>query len=379
MAGFEAFSGEIGFRIVCEWGEIYLLYAVILAGGKGERFWPYSREACPKQFLKLTGPRTMLQQTVDRLEGLVDPEAVFIITGASYAGLVREQLPGIPEENIIGEPCGRDTAAAVGLGALYVGRRDPEGVMMVLPADHHIEDVGRFRQVISGAAAAAARGEHLVTLGIEPNRPETGYGYIRRGGLHGSFNGVPAYTAERFTEKPDLELAKKFLARGNYLWNSGMFIWRADLIKRLIAEFLPELDQGLRAVEQALDSGGARRVIEEVYPGLPKISVDYGIMERAGNVLVMPGDFGWDDVGSWTALERHREKDAMNNVLEARGVFLDTRNCLVSSSRTVATLGVENLIIVDNGESLLVCSKDRAQEIKRVVRALKEAGYKELV
>ncbi len=356
-----------------------MLYAVVLAGGRGERFWPYSREACPKQFLKLMGSRTMLQQTVDRLEGLVEPESVYVITGAAYVDLVREQLPGIPEENIIGEPCGRDTAAAVGLGARYVARRNPEGVMLVLPADHYIQDVARFRLVLAGAAAAVARGDYLATLGIVPNRPETGYGYIRRGELHDNYNDIPAHVAEEFTEKPDLERAMEFLDRGNYFWNSGMFIWRVDVINRLIEELLPELHAGLHKIELALQNGEAQQVVEEVYPGLPKISVDYGIMEQAGNVLVMPGDFGWDDVGSWTALERHRDRDENNNMVDARGVFLDTRDCLISSSRTVATLGVDNLIIVDNGESLLVCSKDRAQEIKQVVQALKKVGCQDLI
>jgi len=356
-------------------GEMELLYAVVLAGGRGERFWPRSRESCPKQFLKLLGERTMLQQTVDRLAGLVDPEGVFIVTGMEYVDLVRQQLPGVPAGNVIGEPCGRDTAAAVGLGALHVARRDERGVMLVLPADHYIGDARRFRQVLAGAAAAAAEGGHLVTLGIKPTRPETGYGYIRRGGPYKTFSGVTAYLAEQFTEKPDLERAAGFLAQGNYLWNSGMFIWRVDLIRRLIGELLPELDRGLRKIDAALAGGEAGPAVEEVYPGLPKISVDYGIMERAPNVLVLPGDFGWDDVGSWTALERHWETDAANNVLDARGVFLDTRGCLVSSPRHVATLGVEDLIIVDNGESLLVCHKDRAQEVKKVVQALKEAGY----
>ncbi|MCF8012632.1 MAG: NTP transferase domain-containing protein [Clostridiales bacterium] len=355
-----------------------MLYAVILAGGKGERFWPYSRQKCPKQFLKLMGSRSMLQQTVDRLCGLVEVQETFVITGLEYLELVREQLPELPPENIISEPVGRDTAAAVGLGALYVSRRSADGVMLVLPADHYIRDEESFRWALSAAGAAAARGEHLVTLGIQPNRPETGYGYIKQGSLHDTYASVTAYFVEKFTEKPGFQEAMKYLASGEYLWNSGMFIWRVDLIRSLINELLPELDYGLHNIEKALDRNALDEV-KEIYPGLPKISIDYGIMEKAGNVLVIPGDFGWDDVGSWTALGRHYDVDEQNNVVDARGVFLDTNDCLISSSKAVATLGVDNLIVVDNEDSILVCHKDRAQEIKEVVQALKNAGYGELI
>lgn len=360
-------------------GGTMLLYAVIMAGGKGERFWPFSREACPKQFLKLMGHRTMLQQTVERLSGLVDADRVFIITDLRYADLAREQLPHLPPENIVGEPCGRDTTAAVGLGALHVARLDPRGVMLVLPADHFIRDEECFRQALAGAVNVASRGDHLVTLGISPTRPETGYGYIKYGDIYGSFAGVPAYRVEQFTEKPDSERAEEFLASGSYFWNSGMFIWRVDLIRRLIAEHLPDLDHGLQVIEKYFGGSDFRQVINQVYPSLPKISIDYGIMEKAGNVLVIPGNFGWDDVGSWGALERCRETDALNNLLDARGVFLDTRECLISSSRPVVTLGVDNLIIVDNGECIFICRKDRGQEVRRVVRELKENGYGDLV
>jgi len=356
-----------------------LLYAVVLAGGAGERFWPHSRQSCPKQFLNLLGDRSMLQQTVDRLEGLVSPRDTYVITGSRYVDLVREQLPGIPVENIIGEPCGRDTAAAVGLGALCVERRDPRGVMLVLPADHYVQDAARFRQSILTAHAAAAGGEHLVTLGITPTRPETGYGYIMLGERHSVDDICTVYRVKQFIEKPDMDKALLLLTQGGYLWNSGMFVWRVDLISRLIENMLPELGRGLQEIKKSYLGGGEpQKVIEKIYPGLPRISIDYGIMERSDDVLVIPCDFGWDDVGSWTALERHRDIDDMHNLIDARGVFLDTRDCIVSSSRTVATLGLDGLIIIDNGDSLLVCPKKRAQDIKKVVTALKEVGYADL-
>ncbi|WP_027718324.1 mannose-1-phosphate guanylyltransferase [Desulfovirgula thermocuniculi] len=355
------------------------VFVVILAGGSGERFWPLSRKARPKQFLALVGNRTMLQHTVDRLAGLVDSQRTFIITGRAYLELTKSQVPQVPEENIIAEPVSRNTAAAVGLAAELLTRQCPGDVMVVLPADHYIADVARFQAVLRAAIAAARDGQWAVTIGITPTRPETGYGYIRRGELHNVFMGVPAYRALRFTEKPNLKQAREFLATGEYLWNSGMFIWRIDLIRQLIAQFLPELHEGLRQLAGVHD-GQLPAAMEAVYPQLPDISVDYGIMERAANVLVLPGDFGWDDVGSWPALEGYRENDGRGNVLEGRGVLMDTRNTLVyAPHKVVATLGVENLIIADAGDSLLVCHKERAQEIKRLLAELRAAGFSEVL
>ncbi|MQL53478.1 NTP transferase domain-containing protein [Desulfofundulus thermobenzoicus] len=409
-----------------------VFFAVIMAGGTGQRFWPLSRRDRPKQFLSLVGERTMLQLTFDRLAGLVPPERVLVITGAGYVDTVREQLPELPPENIVAEPCGRDTAAAVGLGALHVLRKDPRGVMAVLPADHYIAHVRRFQQVLQAGVSLAADGRWLVTMGITPTRPDTGYGYICQGELLAEGPEVPVYRVEKFLEKPALDRARQFLAEGRYLWNSGMFIWRADLIYRLIDENLPSLAAGLAEIGRAMginapgrdgepaaageegspafpetpppadnraagnrtgaitgskgsgvktvqEAGAAvdfyNKVISRVYPELPKVSIDYGVMEKAANVLVLPGDFGWDDVGSWPALERCREAEENGNIIEARGVFLETRNSIIHApGRLVATLGVEDLVVVDDGECLLVCHKDRAQELKRLTAALQEAG-----
>ncbi|WP_242655998.1 mannose-1-phosphate guanylyltransferase [Desulfofundulus australicus] len=357
---------------------MFLFYAVIMAGGAGERFWPLSRRDRPKQFLSLVGERTMLQLTFDRLAGLVPPENVLVVTGINYIETVRQQLPEIPPENIVAEPCGRDTAAAVGLGALHVLRKDPRGIMAVLPADHYIAHVRRFQSVLQAGVSLAAGGQWLVTMGITPTRPDTGYGYICQGELLEYHEDIPVYRVERFTEKPGPEKARQFLAAGCYLWNSGMFIWRADLIYRLIEEHLPALAAGLAEIGRAMDRGSCQEVLSRVYPRLPKVSIDYGVMEKAPNVLVLPGNFGWDDVGSWPALERCRETEENGNVIEARGVFLETRNSIIHApGRLVATLGVENLVVVDDGECLLVCRKDRAQELKRLTAALKEAGLED--
>ncbi len=368
-------------------------YAVIMAGGRGERFWPKSRQELPKQFLRLVGDRTMLQKTVDRLKALVEPEQIFIVTGQVYYDLVRDQVPAVPQKNIILEPVGRDTAAAIGLSATVVSRSDPVGVMIVLPADHYIADEEHFCKVLESAVAAAAPGEHLVTLGITPSRPETGFGYIAHGRLRDTIAGnpsgthplrgnvpIPIYAVDRFTEKPDYRTALEYLASGNYYWNSGIFVWRADLILRLIGQHLPHLHAGLQQIDSAFGTERYESTLLDVFTGLPKISIDYGVMEKAGNVLVLPGDFGWDDVGSWTALESYKEKDEQGNCLEGRGVMVDTDNTLVlSSGKVVATLGVSDLIVVEGRDSILICHKEHAQDIKKVISALQEQGYKEVL
>jgi mannose-1-phosphate guanylyltransferase len=357
-----------------------VIYGVILAGGTGERFWPLSRRENPKQFLPLFGERTMLQLTMDKLKGLIDGKNIFIVTDKAYEELVTAQLPELPSENIICEPCGRDTAAAVGLAAEHIAHRDPRGVMVVLPADHYVADVEEFRRVLKAGIEVAREGEWVLTIGIRPSRPETGYGYIQQGEHQEERQGTAVFKAVAFHEKPDLDRALKYLDSGNYLWNSGMFIWRVDLIRSLIASFLPQLDAGLAQIAASIDSEEEKWVTTEVYQNLPRISVDYGIMEKCDQVLVIPATFGWDDVGSWTALARYGEADQQENVIKARGVFLDTHDCLVyAPNRVVATLGVKDLLIVDDGDSLLICKKDRDQEIKKVVEALRQAGYDKVI
>lgn len=357
-----------------------MIYAVIIAGGRGERFWPLSRASRPKQFLNLIGEKTMFRQTVDRVAGLVSYDRILVVTAAVFQDLVSQQAPEIPGENIIMEPVGRDTAAAVGLAAVEVLARDPQGVMCVLPADHYIQDTKRFLAVLQVAAGASAGGEYLVTLGITPTRPETGYGYILKGDPAGTFAGFPAYRAGRFTEKPGLQLAGEFLESGRYLWNSGMFMWRADLILRCIEKYVPELHQGLQRIAKARDGGRCREVLGDVYASLPRVSIDYGIMEKAGNVMVFPCDFGWDDVGSWTALEGYMQRDDFGNALSGRGALVDTKNCLIyAPGLTVGAIGLEDMIVVVDGKGVLVCRKDRAQEIKRITAALNNSGWDDVL
>lgn len=355
-------------------------FAVIMAGGRGERFWPRSRLAAPKQFLNLVGDKSMLQLTVERVEDLVGISGTYIVAGSVFKDIIMEQVPHLPEENIIIEPFGRDTAAAIGLAALILERKDPREVMIVLPADHYISDVPCFQEVLKSAVAAAWPGEETVTIGIAPHRPETGYGYICQGEMLDTIAGVPAYRVFQFLEKPDFAKAVRLLACGNYLWNSGMFIWRLDLIHQLIEKHTPQLAQGLNKIRQATGTEQYTAVLEEVYAELPRISVDYGILEKADSVLVMPGDFGWDDIGSWTALERYAEKDERGNIIEGRGVMLDTSDTFIySPGKTVGVIGVDNLIVVNDRDSILVCRKERAQEIKKVVQALKDQGLDEVL
>jgi len=322
----------------------------------------------------------MLQLTVERAEGLVDINDIYVVAGIEFKKIILRQIPHLPEDNIIIEPFGRDTAAAVGLAALVVRQKNPRDVMIVLPADHYINDISRFQDVLRSAVVAAGRGDEIVTLGITPHRPETGYGYICQGELFDTVAGIPVYRVVRFLEKPDYTRALEFLSRGDYLWNSGMFIWRADLISKLIDIHAPLLAEGLKRIEAEFGTERYSGVLEEVYADLPKISVDYGILERVSNVLVIRGDFGWDDIGSWTALERYSDKDDRGNVLDGRGVLLDTNDTYVySPDKTVAIIGVEDLIVVNESDCLLICHKDKAQEIKRAVQALRDKGYEDVL
>jgi mannose-1-phosphate guanylyltransferase len=336
--------------------------------------------ARPKQFLNLIGDKSMLQLTVERLEGLVGITDTYVVAAADFKDIILEQVPSLPEDNVIVEPFGRDTAAAIGLAAMVLGRKNPREVMIVLPADHYIGNTGEFQKVLWSAVTAAAQGDHVVTLGITPRSPETGYGYIHRGELEGVAGGITTYKALQFMEKPNYERALEFLSSGDYFWNSGMFVWRVDLVRAMIDKYIPKLAAGLQDIESKLGSDAYTNTLEAVYAVLPRVSVDYGLMEHADNVLLIPCDFGWDDIGNWAALERYADKDELGNVLLGEGVMLDTANTyVVSEERTVALVGVDDLIIVNDHDSLLVCHKSRVQEIKRVVQALKDKGLEHLL
>jgi mannose-1-phosphate guanylyltransferase len=349
------------------------LYAAVMAGGKGTRFWPESRPEHPKPLLKILGEESMLQLTVRRTSGIVPKRNISVVTNQMYSTQVREQLPEIPKENIIAEPEGRDTAACIGLAAIYIRKIDSDGVMLVTPADHFICNQGRFGDVIRAAAEVARLQNRLVTIGIPPTGPETGYGYIHRGKPTGQCRGEKVYLVKEFVEKPDRQRAEQYLTQGDYLWNSGIFLWKASVILEMIKEYLPALAQGLAQIEKALDTEREGQVITDVYKRLKSISIDYGVMEKAEAVAVLAGDFGWSDVGSWAALSELLSKDENGNVVQASHLGIETEGCFIRCpGKLVATIGVKDVVIVQTEQALLVCPKHRTQEVKKIVEMLEE-------
>ncbi len=355
------------------------IFPVVMAGGAGTRFWPLSRRLRPKQLLDLCDPgQTMLAATVERMLPLCEPADVLIVTGEGIAQDVAEATPQLPATSILAEPVGRNTAPCVGWAALHVRRRDPKGVMVVLPADHAVSDQPGFHAIIRRAAEACVDGS-LATVGITPNRPETGYGYIEVGEAFSE--GV--YRVARFVEKPDLERAKQYLAGGRHVWNSGMFFFTAETILAEIEWHMPELHQGLREIDAAIDAGDEAAVVAKVYDRIKGESIDYGIMEKAEQILVCPGEFGWNDVGSWAAAYELREDqaDAEQNIALADLISVGSTGCLAwtDPKKVVALIGVEDLVVVDTEDALLVCPRNLAQKVKDVVNELKARSRKDLL
>ena len=344
--------------------------ALIMAGGRGERFWPKSRKNLPKQFLSLTDDgKTMIQLTVERILPLVDMQDIYIATNRDYKKLVREQLPEIPEENILCEPVGRNTAPCIGLGAVHISRKYDDAVMLVLPSDHLLKYNTIFLNTLSDAAEVAEQGENLVTLGITPDYPETGYGYIK---FNPNQTMKRAFAVDRFVEKPDLETAKEYLATEQYLWNSGMFIWKVSTILHNMEKYLPETYAGLQRIQNAIATEDEQSVLEQEFEAFHSESIDYGIMEKAQNIYILSGSFGWDDVGSWLAVERIRQSNEFGNVITGNAVTVDTKNTIIEGDKKlIATVGIEDLIIVDTEDALLICEKDSAGNIKKVLENLK--------
>ena len=347
-------------------------HAVIMAGGAGLRLWPLSREARPKQLLKLAHGKSLLRLAYERVSLLLEPETIYVITGSRHLEAVARERPEVPEANLFGEPVGRDTANAVGLAAAILRRRDPEATMGVFTADHVITPPDRFAATVAKAFDMAEQyPEALVTMGIVPTRPETGYGYVQRGRRLG--DGV--FEVQRFTEKPCLDLAKEDVAGGDYYWNSGMFAWRADTILEQLSRHLPEAHLGVSRIADVWDSRHRQEELEAVYPELPKISIDFAVMEKAPRVLVVEMDCQWVDLGSWTALEGVISPDADGNVTAApRTVTLDARgNVLVSEEdHLIAAFGVEDLVVVHSPDATLVCRKQDAQALKMLIEKVEE-------
>jgi mannose-1-phosphate guanylyltransferase len=353
------------------------MFAVIMAGGRGTRFWPRSRGIMPKQLLDITGEKTMLQQTVDRIMPLVPVQNIIIVTSAEQAELVRRQLPQVPDENIIAEPVGRNTAACICLAATKIYRQDPEAVMLVLPADHYISRPDEFRRCLEAAAEAARAISALVTIGVAPQHPETGYGYIQ---YDKSRSVAGAFRVEHFHEKPDRKRAQQYVSQGNFLWNSGMFIWRASVILDAIQKYLPAMYDLMYPLTQVWGTATADEAIARAYGKVQSVSIDYGVMEKAADVYTLVGDFGWNDIGSWSAIYDIAPKDGAGNSLRGDVIAVESERCLVHSPhKLTAIIGLRDIVVVETPDALLVMHRDRAQDVRRVVDELEHRGRKELL
>jgi mannose-1-phosphate guanylyltransferase len=361
-------------------------HPVIVAGGRGTRFWPRSRIRRPKQLLALDGKRTMLQQTAARLAALATPRRFWVITASQLKTPIARQLPRVPRKHIIAEPVGRNTAPAAGLAAFLLLREDPDAILGMFPADHVIADPRRFRQAVARAVEVAAAGPNMVIMGIAPTRPETGYGYIESGD-----EAAPGLRrVRRFTEKPDAARAREFLAAGNYQWNSGMFVWRAQTLADLLREHLPDTAARLEDIAAARGTGRFKQTLSRLYRRCENTSVDHAVAEPqsakgegASNLYCITADFGWSDLGSWAALYEHRAGAGPDgvNIVEADGRFdLDSSGNYVHAPRKfVATVGVKDLVVVETGDALLITTRDRAQDVGKVVKHLEQKHRKDLL
>lgn len=355
-------------------------YGVIMAGGGGTRFWPLSRQKTPKQLLNLSGKDLMINEAVERMATVIGKSNIFIVTAEVQAPAMISATQGkVFPRNILAEPSARNTAACIGYSAMEILRKYGDGVMIITPADHYIENTPVLTEIFKTAILTAEEQEKLVTIGLKPTFPSTGFGYIKYDADCES-NVKPVL---EFKEKPNEETAKKYVECGRYVWNSGMFIWKASLILRKIEEYTPEIYKDLITIGDAMNTPQEQEVLHEVYPNIRKISIDYAVMEPSaakGDVLVIPGDCGWNDVGSWDMMDILHDSDQDGNILLGDVVAIDTKDTVIyASSRTVTAVGVENIVIVETPDAIMVCRKDKAQEVKKIVDALNDAGRKELL
>lgn len=351
------------------------IIGAIMAGGGGTRFWPLSRRRKPKQLLNLSGNDLMINETIDRITKVIDNQNIYVITNVNQGGEMHKAIEGrIPTENMILEPAARNTAACIGYAAVKIEAVYGEGIMCVFPADHYIRNEEKFSEVLKEAICQAEKSNSLLTIGIEPEFPSTGYGYIN----YDQESVGKAKLVKCFVEKPNLEKAKEYISDGNYLWNSGMFVWKTSVILGEIKKYIPEVYEKLMVIKNSIGKETETQVINEIYPTIPKISIDYGIMERSDIVMVLPGEFGWDDVGSWDTLEAMHNKDDKGNIFIGKHAEIDTSDCVIySQEKLVATLGISNVVVVETGNAILVCDKSKAQEVKKIVEYLEDQNLEE--
>jgi mannose-1-phosphate guanylyltransferase len=346
-------------------------YCIIMAGGKGERFWPASTDRVPKPFLNIIGDKSLIQLTVERAGKIIPLDRIFIVLGIEHLDIAKKQLGMLPDTNFIVEPDGRDTAPCIGYSALFILNKDKDAVMVVLPADQFIPDLNGFADVILEAARCAATGDYFITIGIKPSRPETGYGYIHAYERFDIIEDSKCYKVSRYVEKPDLKKAMEYLAEGNYFWNGGIFVWRADAVMRGIERYMPDLYSGLIQINDSYRENREEEV-NRIFKTLPKKSIDYGLMEKADNVLMIPSRFAWDDVGAWSSLKRVYEPDESGNYIKGDVTRIDTKDCVIfSDGIKVGTIGVSDLIVVVSENGVLVADINRAQEVREIVKRLK--------
>ena len=351
-------------------------YGVIMAGGGGTRFWPLSRKETPKQLLNLSGKEIMVNETIDRLSQVAAKDNIFIVTNASQVKKMQKVTDGrVLTEHILSEPAARNTAACVGYAAMKITKTYGDGIMVITPSDAYIKNNKEFANTLRKAVKEAEETDNLVTIGITPTFPATGYGYIHFEGNAGEVKKVL-----QFVEKPDLETAKKYVSSHEYVWNSGIFVWKASVILNKFKELLPDIYADLEKIANSFGTSDEEKTLNEVYPSIRSISIDYGIMEKSNNIKVVPGEFGWNDVGSWDMLGVLHESDADGNIAVGNTLSIDTNNSIIySSGKFVATIGIDNLIVVETSDAIMVCPKDKAQDVKKIVDKLKEQKKEELL
>lgn len=352
-------------------------YGLIMAGGGGTRFWPLSRKRVPKQLLNLDGKEVMINETIDRLCGIVEKEDIFIVTNEEQVDLTRIITDDrVLSDHILAEPSARNTAACIGYGAIEILKKHGDGIMCILASDHYIKNEDAFREVLKKAIETVKETDGLVTIGIKPTFPSTGYGYIK----NESISGKEYKNVIEFVEKPDIDRANAYIESGNYAWNSGMFVWKASTIMKYFEKLLPDIYDKLMIIMEAMGTASETDVINAIYETIPKISIDYGIMERADSVYMLEGDFGWNDIGSFDALPTLYDCDDKGNVVRGESVLIDSMdNIVISEKKLIACVGVENLIVVDTEDALLVCAKDRAQDVKEIVATLEKSEKRHLL
>jgi mannose-1-phosphate guanylyltransferase len=354
--------------------------ALIAAGGHGTRLWPMSRARLPKQMLPLVDDHSMFRTSVERIQSIFSADDIFVVTGRELVRELQKEVSQIPPENFIIEPYAKNTAPALALALSYIQKRNPQATVAILPADHHIVQQEKFCRLLEAAWQVAQEGK-IVTLGISPSYPATGFGYIQQGEALSQVNGFNAYLCRRFTEKPDIVRATQFLASGQYSWNSGMFIWRVDRAMRDFERHQPAIYAMCSYLQSAFDSPDYEEKLNDIWETMPKLSIDFAIMEKADNIAVIPDDIGWSDVGNWTSLYDILPQDNFGNCIKGDAsdirVILDTRDTLIFSNRLTVAIGVEDIVVVDTNDALLICHKDRTQDVKQVVDYLRENGNEE--